>query len=140
MPYISDEDFEKFKELMKEREEKKKRDEASNEEYLQTLIGKFEQFKVDYANYGTIEAMALKFANYLKDYFDRTGEDFIPFNWLEMQRYLTSKVLTKNEKGQVDLKRSFRNTLRDYGFAVVVNRKYNTMKVKKCEPRKRRKR
>ena len=139
MPYISDEDFDKFKELMNERKEKKKVDEASNEQYLQNLIGKFEHFKVDYANYGTIEAMALKFATYLKDYFNKTGEDFIPFNWLEMQRYLTSKVLDKNDKGLMDLRRSFRNTLRDYGFSVTINRKYNTMKVKKCEPRKRRK-
>lgn len=139
MPYISDEDFEKFKELMKEREDKKKLDEDSNEKYLQNLIGKFEQFKVDYANYGTIEAMALKFSNYLKDYFNKTGEDFIPFNWLEMQRYLTDRVLGKNDKGLVDLRKSFRNNLRDYGFTVTLNRKYNTMKVKKCEPRKRRK-
>jgi len=140
MPYISEEDFKKFKELMKERKQKRKQEEDSQEEYLTNLIGKFEQFKVDYVNYGTVEAMALKFSTYLKDYFNKTHEEFIPFNWLAMQKYLTDRVLTKNDKGQIDFRRSFRNNLRDYGFTITINRKYNTMRVSKCEPRKRIKR
>lgn len=137
IPYITEEELKKFKELLAEQKKREEEDKKTKSQQIKDLIGKFEKFKVDYANYGTVEALANKFASYLKDYFSATNEEFIPFNWLEMQMYLTERCLRKNKKDQIDLKRSFRDNLRDYGFCILINRKYNTMRIKPCEPRKR---
>jgi hypothetical protein len=132
MPYISDDDYKRYMEIIKNRE---KKEEENKEKYINTLISKFESFKKEYRGYGTIEAMALKFSKFLDDYFEETNEPFLPLNWLEMQKYLTDKCLT-TINGKVCIKRSFRNNLRDYGYCIYLNRKYNTMRIKKCVPRK----
>jgi len=136
---ISDEEYKKFKELLdgeKRREEEKK---LEKEFFIEQLSEKVDILLDLNKSYGPIEAYALTFTKFITNDFKAHKTDVLWFNWSEIQKYLTERCLENDKFGRKALKKSFREHLLDRGIKTFINRKYNTFKVSKCRPRKKKK-
>ena len=139
MPEITDEEMKKFKELIEKDKQREKEDKVRKEIYIDKLSENVDILLDLNKSYGPIEAYALTFANFLKNDFKAHETDVLWFSWSEIQRYVTEKCLERDQKGNLMLNNSFRQHLLSRGFKTRVNRQYDTFKVEKCQPRKRRK-
>jgi hypothetical protein len=139
MPEISQREWEKFQELIEKEKQIIQGRTLNREIYLDNLRQKKEALLDLSKGYGPIDAYATVFSKYLKNTFEATKEEKQYFNWSNIQFYLTEQCLTLNNKGEVDLKKQFRDNLRDRGYRCRIYRKYNIICIRKTEPRKVRK-
>jgi hypothetical protein len=137
IPEISEEEYKKFKELLeaqKKREEEKK---VKKELFLEELSARTQALIDLNKTYGPVEAYAVTFAKFIENDFKVNKTNVLWFNWEELQNYLTDVCLmTRWGTGVIDMKRSFRRNLKDRGICFKIDRKYNTVKVYKCQKRK----
>lgn len=132
MPFISDLEYKKFKELVDKENAKREEEKENREVYLRGLAERVDGLLNLNSTYGPIEAYSLTFYNFIKNDFEAHKTDILFFDWQEMKRYLTEQCL----KGD-DIKKSFRDNLRDRGIGIRVNKKWNTVKVYKLKPKRR---
>ena len=136
MPEITDEEMLKFKELI-DKENRRIEDEKINKQFfIEQLTEKVDILLDLNKSYGPIEAYALTFTKFINNDFIANKTDILWFNWFEIQRYLTDRCLEKDALGRTRLKKSFREHLLYRGIKTNINRKYNTFKVSKCQPKK----
>lgn len=126
-----------FKELLAREKRRKKDERVSNELFIEELSKRTQALLDLNKSYGPIEAYAITFAKFLENDFKAQKTDVLWFNLEELQNYLTDVCLKVNEKGEKDIKTSFRRNLKDRGICMLINRQYNTVKIFKCEKRKR---
>lgn len=138
-PEISEEEFLKFKELLDKEKEREKTEKIRKEIYIDQLSKKVDALLDLNKSYGPIEAYALTFYKFLVNDFKAHKTDTLWFSWTEIQRYLTNVCMEKDPFGRTRLSKAFREHLLDRGIKTNINRKYNTFKVSKCQPRKRKK-
>ena len=136
MPEITDEEMKKFKELIDQEKRREEQEKLNKEFFIEQLSQKVDMLLDLNKTYGPIEAYALTFTKFLLNDFKAHGVDVLWFNWSEIQRYLTERCLDKDVLGKTKLKKSFREHLLDRGIKTYIDRKYDTFKVSKCQPRK----
>lgn len=136
---ISDDEYKKFKELLDNEKKREEQNKVKKEFFIEQLSEKVDMLLDLNKTYGPVEAYALTFTRFLTNDFKAHGVDVLWFNWSEIQKYLTNKCLEHDNKGRKMLKKSFREHLLNRGIKTKINRKYNTFKVSKCQPRKKEK-
>ncbi len=140
MPYISDNQLKKFKELLVEERKRKKADELRDKVFLHDLIERTKLTLLDLSkHYGPVEVYAVQFVKLIKKIFKEEKMEIYWFNWREFKEYVTEVCLTK-KRGKIFLKKSFRERLRDYGIYTQIMRKRGVIKIWQSEPVKRVKR
>jgi len=138
MPYITDEEYEKFKELIEEAKERKKMDELAEKVILSDLIERTKLKLLDLRKgRGPVEAYAIQFVKVMKETFKQEKINVFWFSWREFKEYVTSACLTTNQHGNIVLKKAFRERCRDYGIFTQILRKRGVIKVWEGEPVKR---
>lgn len=140
MPEISKEEMELFKELVAREKQRKKTEEVDKGLFLEELSSRTKALLDLNKSYGPVEAYTVTFAKFIFNDFKAHSCDELWFNWEEIQNYLTDVCLVRGYKGQTQPKQSFRNSLKDRGICMKIDREYNTVKIFKCEKRKTRKR
>ena len=126
MPEISDEEMKLFKELVV-RENKRKENERVNKElFIEELSSRTQALLDLNKSYGPVEAYAVTFAKFMTNDFKAHKCTELWFNWEEIQNYLTEVCLTVGRRGQMEIKKSFRNNLKDRGICMKIDRGYNT--------------
>ena len=137
MPYITDKEAKKFKELLDEDKNRKKMDELAEKVFLNDLIERTKLTLLDLnKHYGPVEAYAVQFVKLIKKIFKEEKIAIYWFNWREFKEYVTEACLMK-KKGKVYLKKAFRERLRDYGIYTKIMRKRGVIKIWEGEPVKR---
>lgn len=136
MPEITDNEMLKFKELLDNEKRREEQEKLKSEFFIEQLSEKVDILLDLNKTYGSVEAYALTFTRFMNNDFKAHGVDFMWFNWSEIQKYLTDRCLEMDVKGKKKLKKSFREHLLNRGIKTNINRKYNTFKVSKCQPRK----
>lgn len=130
MPYISDEEYRKFQELVEEKQKQEEKKKKSGEVFKKDLIERTKLALLDLNhNYGPIEAYAVQFAKQMIQFFKEQGIKKHWFLWRGFQEYLTEKCLCRNKKNQIDIKKAFRDKVRDYGIFLRIDRSDGTIKV-----------
>jgi hypothetical protein len=127
---ISEEEYQKFLELLENQKKELSSQNLSREIYIKRLIEHYEEVKKQVGSYGTVEIYALVFAKFLDNMMKVNKIDVYYNTWTEMQRYLTDTCLEIGKEGK-RLKRSFKKHLRNRGFVTKINRKYNTFTIKR---------
>lgn len=136
---ISDDEYKKFKELLDNEKRREEQEKLKSEFFIEQLSEKVDMLLDLNKTYGSVEAYALTFTKFINNDFKAHGVDVLWFNWTEIQRYLTDRCLDNDQLGKKKLKKSFREHLLNRGVKTHINRKYNTFKVSKCPPRKKKK-
>ena len=137
MPYVSDNQFKKFKELLNEEKKRKEINELEEKGALKKLIERTKLKLFDLrSNYGPVEAYAVEFVKLMKKIFKEEKMKLFWFNWGEFKDYVTESCLMK-KRGKIFLKKSFRERLRDYGIYTQIMRKRGVIKIWESEPVKR---
>ena len=137
MPYISDNQLKKFKELLAEEKKRKEIDELEEKGALQKLIERTKLTLFDLrSHYGPVEAYAVEFVKLMKKIFKEEKMEIYWFNWREFQEYVTEACLMK-KYGRIFLKKAFRERLRDYGIYTMIMRKRGVIKIWQSDPVKR---
>lgn len=139
MPDISEEEYKKFKELLDQEKRREEQEKLKSEFFINQLSEKVDMLLDLNKTYGSVEAYALTFTKFILNDFKAHKTDVLWFNWSEIQRYLTERCLEDDEMGRKRLKKSFREHLLNRGVKTHIDRKYNTFKVSKCQPRKKKK-
>ncbi|MHA1408781.1 MAG: hypothetical protein ACTSQY_00435 [Candidatus Odinarchaeia archaeon] len=137
MPEITEEEMKKFKELIEKEKRWRKIEEAKKTFSIKELSKKVDLLLDLNKSYGPMEAYALTFANFLKNDFRKNKTNVLWFSWSEMQRYLTDVCLEFDKNGNKTLKKSFRERLKERGFRMKINRRWNTLEIRKTKPSKR---
>ena len=83
-----------------------------------------------------MEAYAVTFAKFLENDFKVQKCDELWFNLEEIENYLTEECMEMGNRGILTIKKSFRKNLKNRGICMRIDRKYNTVKIYKCERRK----
>jgi len=134
MPYISDHQYKKFKELLAEEKKRKEIDELEEKGALKKLIERTKLTLFDLrSHYGPVEVYAVEFVKLMKKIFKEEKMEIYWFNWREFQEYVTEACLMK-KYGRIFLKKSFRERLRDYGIFTQIMRKRGVIKIWQGEP------
>ena len=136
MPEITDEEYKKFKELLDKEKRREEEEKLRKEFFIEQLSEKVDMLLDLNKTYGPVEAYALTFYKFLVNDFKAHKTNVLWFSWSEIQRYLTERCLEKDHLGRQRLKKSFRDKLLERGIKCQINRKYNTFKVSKCQPKK----
>ena len=137
MPYVSDNQFKKFKELLNEEKKRKEINELEEKGALKKLIERTKLKLFDLrSTYGPVEAYAVEFVKLMKKIFKEEKMKLFWFNWGEFKDYVTESCLMK-KRGKIFLKKSFRERLRDYGIYTQIMRKRGVIKIWESEPVKR---
>lgn len=138
MPYLTDKEFKKFQELLKESKERKEMDELEEKVYLHDLIERTKLTLIDLRKgYGPVEVYAVQFVKIIRGIFKKEKIKIIWFSWRDFMEYVTDACLMKNRHGNIVLKKAFREKLRDYGIFTQILRKRGVIKVWQDEPVKR---
>lgn len=138
MPYITDNEAKKFKELLDKEKEREKMDELAEKVFLHDLIERTKLTLLDLRKgRGPVEAYAIQFVKIMKQTFKEEKINVFWFNWKEFKEYVTDSCLTLNKLGNIILKRAFRERCRDYGIFTQILRKRGVIKVWEGEPIKR---
>lgn len=120
-------------------EERKKRQEVQKEKEKFTLEDWINITKLElsdlHAEYGLIQSCAIEFVKLFKRACLNDKIKEIYFTWDSFMGYVEDICLQRNEKGQIILKKSFRNRLGDYGVGTKRDMKSNTIKVFLRAPR-----
>ena len=130
MPNITNEEMALFKELL---EERKKRQEAQKKKEKFTLedwinITKLELSEL-HVEYGIIQSCAIEFVKLFKRVCLNDKITVVYFKFDSMMGYVTDECLERNSKGQIVLKKSFRDRLAEYGVGTKRDMKSNTIKI-----------
>ena len=137
MPYITDKEAKKFKELIDADKKRKKIDELGEKVFLHDLIERTKLTLLDLnKHYGPVEAYAVQFVKLIKKIFKEEKIAIYWFNWREFKEYVTEACLMKKQ-GKIYLKKAFRERLRDYGIYTLIMRKRGVIKIWAGEPVKR---
>ena len=137
MPYITDKEAKKFKELIDADKKRKKIDELGEKVFLHDLIERTKLTLLDLnKHYGPVEAYAVQFVKLIKKIFKEEKIAIYWFNWREFKEYVTEACLMK-KKDKIYLKKAFRERLRDYGIFTKIMRKRGVIKIWSDEPVKR---
>ena len=137
MPYLSDREYKKFKELLDEDKKRKEIDELKEKVFLHDLIERTKLTLLDLnKHYGPVEAYAVQFVKLMKKIFSEENIEIYWFNWQEFQEYVTKACLME-KYGRIFLKKAFRERLRDYGIYTQIMRKRGVIKIWAGEPTKR---
>jgi len=138
MPYITDNEYKKFQELIEEAKEREKMDELAEKVFLDDLLERTKLTLLDLRKgRGPIEAYAIQFVKVMKKTFKQEKINVFWFNWQEFMDYVTDVCLTINRHGNIVLKKAFRERCRDYGIFTQILRKRGVIKVWEGEPVKR---
>jgi len=129
---ITDDEYKKFKELIDKENRREDEEKLRKEFFIEELSQKVDMLLDLNKSYGPIEAYALTFTKFIHNDFKAHKTDVLWFNWSQIKKYLTDKCLEDDYK----LKKSFREHLLYRGIKTNINRKYNTFKVSKCQPKK----
>lgn len=129
MKKISEEEYQKFQELLKKEKEKEKAKKLSRELYLEKLKTYKDKLLTINSTYGTVGAQALVFAKWLNNVAEANDTDEFYFNWEEMKQYFGKDLLKTEAPRKVNVKRQFRRQLSKRGWKMTINRKYNTLHV-----------
>lgn len=137
MPYLTDREYKKFKELLDEDKKRKEIDELKEKVFLHDLIERTKLTLLDLnKHYGPVEAYAVQFVKLMKNIFSEENIEIYWFNWQEFQEYITKACLME-KYGRIFLKKAFRERLRDYGIYTQIMRKRGVIKIWAGEPTKR---
>lgn len=137
MPYLTDREYKKFKELIDEDKKRKEIDELKEKVFLHDLIERTKLTLLDLnKHYGPVEAYAVQFVKLMKNIFSEENIEIYWFNWQEFQEYVTKACLME-KYGRIFLKKAFRERLRDYGIYTQIMRKRGVIKIWAGEPTKR---
>lgn len=137
MPVITDEEYEIFRKLLKEKHEKEEEEDLTSEIKIDQLSKRVKGFLDLNKQYGTLEAYARTFARFLKGDFKKHKTDTLFFSWSEIRRYLTKVCLDKDPRNNYPIiKSEFRKRMKDLGFMCKIDNRWNTFTVVKCSPRK----
>lgn len=137
MPYISDNQYKKFKALLAEEKKRKEIDELEEKGALKKLIERTKLTLFDLrSHYGPVEAYAVEFVKLMKKIFKEEKMEIYWFNWREFQEYVTEACLMK-KYDRIFLKKAFRERLRDYGIFTQIMRKRGVIKIWQSDPVKR---
>ena len=137
MPYLTDREYKKFKELIDEDKKRKEIDELKEKVFLHDLIERTKLTLLDLnKHYGPVEAYAVQFVKLMKNIFSEENIEIYWFNWQEFQEYVTKACLME-KYGRIFLKKAFRERLRDYGIYTQIMRKRGVIKIWVGEPTKR---
>ena len=137
MPYISEDQLKKFKELLNEKKRRDDLDKMNEKVFLHDLIERTKLTLLDLnRHYGPVEAYAIQFVKLIKKIFKEEKIEIYWFNWREFKEYVTEACLMK-KLGRIFLKKSFRERLRDYGIYTQIMRKRGVIKIWQDEPVKR---
>jgi len=137
MPYITDKEYKKFKELIDEAKKREEIDELKEKVFLHDLIERTKLTLLDLnKHYGPVEVYAVQFVKLMKKIFKEEKIEIYWFNWRSFQEYVTEACLMK-KYGRIFLKKAFRERLRDYGIYTQILRKRGVIKVWAGEPVKR---
>jgi len=138
MPYITDREAKKFKELIEAEKERKKMEEFKDKVFLHDLLERTKLTLLDLRKgRGPIEAYAIQFVKVMKKTFKQEKTNVFWFQWREFQEYVTDSCLTKNRHGNIVLKKAFRERCRDYGIFTQILKNTGVIKVWEGEPVKR---
>lgn len=138
MPYITDKEAKKFKELLDEEKKRKKNAELADKVFLSDLLERTRLTLLDLRKgRGPVEAYAIQFVKVMFKTFKQEKINVFWFNWKEFKEYVTDACLTLNKNGNIVLKKAFRERCRDYGIFTQILRKRGVIKVWKGEPVKR---
>ena len=138
MPYITDKEAKKFKELLDEVKRREKMDELAEKVFLSDLIERTKLTLLDLRKgRGPVEAYAIQFVKIMKKTFKEEKINIFWFNWKDFKEYVTTACLTLNNYGNIVLKKAFRERCRDYGIYTKILRKRGVIKVWEGEPVKR---
>lgn len=138
MPYITDSEAKKFKELIEEDKERKKMEELRDKVFLHDLLERTKLTLLDLRKgRGPIEAYAIQFVKIMKKTFKEEKINVFWFNWQEFMEYVTDVCLTRNRHGNIVLKKAFRERCRDYGIFTQILKNRGVIKVWSGEPVKR---
>ncbi len=138
MPYITDREYKKFKELLDEKKRKDNFDKMKEKVFLHDLIERTKLTLLDLnKHYGPIEVYAIEFVKLIKKIFKEEKMEIYWFNWREFKEYVTDMCLTINQHGNIVLKKAFRERLRDYGIFTQIMRERGVIKIWQDEPVKR---
>ena len=136
MPYLTKQEMALFKELL---EERKKRQETQKKKEKFTLEDWINITKLElsdlHAEYGIIQSCAIEFVKLFRRACINDKIKEVYFTWDSFMDYVEDICLERNEKGQIILKKSFRNRLGDYGVGTKRDMKSNTIKVFLRAPR-----
>lgn len=124
MPYISDEEFDRFKELM----EKERQRLENREQYVTKIREKVERWSEEFTKYTSIEAYAVVFVKNIKRVLRHNKTKVMWFSWKRLRRYMTDSVVNYNGE-QANIKKSFRAHCREYGVHFRLNRKWDTVRI-----------
>ena len=137
MPYITDNQLKKFKELLNEKKRRNELDKLNEKIFLHDLIERTKLTLLDLnRHYGPVEVYAVQFVKLIKKIFEEEDMKIYWFNWREFQEYVTQACLMK-KRGRIFLKKAFRERLRDYGIYTQIMRKRGVIKIWQDEPVKR---
>lgn len=134
MPHINDEMYLKLQELLKKEEQEKEQLRVDRNVYIEQLSERVQGLLDLNKTYGTKEAYATKFAEFLDGDMEAHHTDTLFFDWVEIQRYLTKRCL--QNYSYLTLDKEFRKYLKNRGYCCRVDNRWNVFTVKKCEPRK----
>lgn len=138
MPYITDKEAKKFKELLDKEKEMQKMDELTEKVFLHNLLERTRLTLLDLRKgRGPVEAYAIQFIKIMFKTFKEEKINVFWFNWKEFKEYVTDSCLTLNRHGNIVLKKAFRERCRDYGIFTKILRKRGVIKVWSGEPVKR---
>jgi len=137
---ITEEEFKEYMYL--------KRKEAEREEAIQTLKQLTPRDLPHLRRKNTIHLLATTFVKVVKklmkeeeDYiYKTTGMKIkvtsISKSWFDMKKYLTPLALQKTEKGKWEIKKNFREILRQYGIKLKLDRKHGALEIIKILPKR----
>ncbi len=140
MPYITDDEAKKFKELLEEEKRIQKYDELADKVFLHDLLERTRLTLLDLRKgRGPVEAYAIQFVKIMRKTFKDEKINVFWFDWQAFKEYVTDACLTINMHKNIVLKSSFRERCRDYGIFTQILRKRGVIKVWSGEPVKRKK-
>lgn len=138
MPYITEREYKKFKELLDEKKKRDEFDKLKDKIFIKDLIERTKLTLLDLnRHYGPVEAYSVQFVKLMKKIFKEEKIEIFWFNWKEFKEYVTDVCLTINQHGNIVLKKAFRERLRDYGIYTMIMRKRGVIKIWQDEPVKR---